>query len=167
MRTDVTLRRLDEDVLADLLAAAVAGADPLEVMPPVAGPPGWTPERREAFLDFHRARSLSATPVETTYAIVAGGTVAGAARLRPVDGVPGAVETGVWIDRPRRGTGVGRAVLGLLVAEARAAGATRLHADTTAGNQAARSLLARLGATMEVHGDEVTAWADLTTAGPR
>lgn len=42
MRTDVTLRRLDEDLLQELLDVAVVEADLYEVMPPVAGPPGWT-----------------------------------------------------------------------------------------------------------------------------
>jgi GNAT superfamily N-acetyltransferase len=43
----VKLTPLDEPALARLLEAAVSGADPLEVMPPVAGEPGRTPARLE------------------------------------------------------------------------------------------------------------------------
>ncbi|WP_212732706.1 hypothetical protein [Streptomyces oceani] len=67
MRSDVTPRRLDEGLLQDLLDVAVAEAEPDEVMPTVAGPAGWTGERRTAFSRFHQSRSLSAEPVESTY----------------------------------------------------------------------------------------------------
>ena len=40
----VALSPLDEPALARLLDAAMLGADPLEVMPPADGPPGWTPD---------------------------------------------------------------------------------------------------------------------------
>ncbi|GGK98765.1 hypothetical protein Ppa06_67000 [Planomonospora parontospora subsp. parontospora] len=82
MRSDVTLQPLDETSLRELLDAAVADADPLEVMPPVDGPAGWTAGRRQAFLDFHRARSLSGEPVETTYVIRRQHAHAAAARRR-------------------------------------------------------------------------------------
>jgi hypothetical protein len=73
---------LDETALARLLDAVVAGADPLEVMPPVAGPPGWTSARRSAFLDFHRGRSLDpVTAVERTWVVDVAGTAVGAGRL--------------------------------------------------------------------------------------
>ncbi|GAA1265547.1 hypothetical protein GCM10009677_17010 [Sphaerisporangium rubeum] len=162
MRSDVSLRPLDENLLQELLAAAAADADPVEVMPPVAGPGGWTDERREAFLRFHRSRSLCAEPVESTYAVVVGETVVGAARLFPLTDARRAVEAGVWIGRSYRGGGVGRAVLRGLVDLARAGGAERLFASTTAGNMAVRRLLAELGAEPACDGgDEVTAWVDL------
>lgn len=161
MRSDVTLRPLDEKLLRDLLEAAAADAGPLEVMPPVAGPAGWTDERREAFLRFHRSRSLSVEPVESTYAIVVGEKVVGAARLFPLTDARHAVEAGVWIGRSYRGGGVGRAVIRRLLDLARAGGAERLFASTTAGNTAARRLLAELGADLVRDGDEVTAWVDL------
>ena len=72
MRADVTLRQLDETLLRGLLDAAVADADPDEVMPPVAGPDGWTDERQAAFLSFHQSRSLATEPIEATYAILVG-----------------------------------------------------------------------------------------------
>ncbi|MYW04114.1 GNAT family N-acetyltransferase, partial [Streptomyces sp. SID3343] len=91
------LLRLDEDLTTALLDAAVADADPLEVMPPVDGPPGWTADRRAAFLAFHH--EWAATP--TTYAILVDGRVVGAARLQPAPA--GGLETGLWIGRSYRG----------------------------------------------------------------
>ncbi|MGI5422414.1 N-acetyltransferase family protein [Actinomadura luteofluorescens] len=150
----VALTPLDEPALARLLDAAVTGADPLEVMPPVGGPPGWTPERRAAFLEFHRARCLnSATAVERTWVVDVDGEAAGAARLQP-DG--DAVEAGIWLSRSSRGRGIGARVTALLLAEARSSGAARLLASTTAGNRGARALLEGAGATLIVEGDEVT-----------
>jgi RimJ/RimL family protein N-acetyltransferase len=141
----VSLRPLDESTLPALLAAAVAGADPLEVMPPVPGPGGWTAERRAAFLRFHRSRALAPEPVEATYLVLAGDEVAGAARLEPL-AADGVVEAGMWLARRHRGRGVGTAVLGLLLECARAGGATRVVASTTAGNTAMRRVLAAHGA---------------------
>ncbi|ONK14504.1 GNAT family N-acetyltransferase [Streptomyces sp. MP131-18] len=168
VRGDVRLRPLDEALLRRLLAAAVADADPLDVMPPVAGPPGWTRERREAFVRFHRSRSLSARPVESTYAIVltgpdgaggAGGAsgVVGAARLAPVAEEPGSVEAGVWLGRSVRGAGVGGAVLRQLAGIARAGGAVRMVAETTPDNIASQRILSALCASVTRHDNAVTA----------
>ncbi|MFB9685736.1 GNAT family N-acetyltransferase [Amycolatopsis plumensis] len=150
-----SLTPLDEAALARLLEAAEAGADPLEVMPPVDGPPGWTPARREAFLAFHRARSLDpVTAVERTWVIDTDGTAVGAARLEPHGD---AVEAGIWLARAARGRGIGRQVTALLLAEARAGGAARFIASTTAGNRGARALLSGVGAALTTEGDEVAA----------
>jgi len=156
----ITLTPLDEPALARLLEAAVAGADPLEVMPPVEGVPGWTSARRSAFLAFHRGRSLDPpTAVERTWVVDLDGTAVGAARLeRHGD----AVEAGIWLSRGTRGRGVGREVTKLLLAEARTSGAARFIATTTAGNAAARALLGGLGADLTTHGDEVRAELRLT-----
>lgn len=161
MRSDVTLGPLDENLLQDLLDVAAADADPLEVMPPVDGPAGWTDECRKAFLQFHRSRSLSAEPVESTYAIVVGEAVAWAARLFPLKDARYAVEAGVWIGRSYRSSGVGRVVSRQLLDLARADGVERLFASTTVGNTAAQRLLAALGVELVREGDEVTAWVDL------
>ncbi|WP_206787144.1 GNAT family N-acetyltransferase [Amycolatopsis sp. MtRt-6] len=151
----IVLTPLDEAALARLREAAVAGADPLEVMPPVDGPPGWTPTRREAFLAFHRVRSLNpATAVERTWVIDADGTAVGAARLEPHGD---AVEAGIWLARDARGRGIGKQVTALLLAEARESGAARFVASTTADNHGARALLAETGATLATEGDEVAA----------
>ncbi|MFJ7218169.1 GNAT family N-acetyltransferase [Amycolatopsis sp. NPDC098790] len=151
----ITLTPLDEPALARLLEAAVAGADPLDVMPPVDGPPGWIAARRAAFLDFHRGRSLNpATAVERTWVVDADGIAVGAARLeRHGD----AVEAGIWLSRDARGRGIGREVTQLLLAEARSSGATRFIASTTPENRGARSLLAGLGAALTIDGGEVRA----------
>ncbi|NYI03904.1 GNAT family N-acetyltransferase [Allostreptomyces psammosilenae] len=174
---DVRLRVLDEETLPALLACAVADADPAEVMPvPDDGaPPGWTPARRRAFLDFHRSRALVTTgpPVETTYLVVVDGRVAGAARLRAEEQGT-ALETGVWIGRSDRGRGIGGRVAELLLAEAARSGARRLDASTTVRNVAARRLLRRAGAELREEADgEVRATVPLPPAptarqpGPR
>jgi RimJ/RimL family protein N-acetyltransferase len=165
MRSDVTLRRLDEGLLQDLLDVAVVDADPHEVMPPVAGPAGWTDERRTAFSQFHQSRSLSAEPAETTYAIVVGDAVVGAARLCPLEGAEHAVEAGVWIGRSHRGSGVGSAVLRDLLVLARADGFDSMFVSTKPDNTASQRLLAAMGVELVREGDSVTAWVDLVAAG--
>ncbi|WP_329255614.1 GNAT family N-acetyltransferase [Actinoallomurus sp. NBC_01490] len=135
----VTLRPIDEELLPRVLEAAVGGADPAEAMPPVPGPPGWTPERRAAFGDFHR------TVAGTTYAVMTGGEVIGATRLTPAE-APGAAEIGIWLTREARGKGHGVEALHLLIEEARARGTTALIAETDAANAPAVGLLRTLGA---------------------
>ncbi len=156
---EVLLRPLTEELLQRLLATAVTDADPVEVMPPIAGPPGWTQTRRQAFLDFHRSRSVGCPdPVEHTYAVVVSGDVVGAARLQPADD---GVEVGVWLGRAHRGLGIGRAIIEQLRSLATAAGAARLTANTTSQNVAAQRLLAQAGADLRIDGDEVAAALDL------
>ncbi|WP_326947113.1 GNAT family N-acetyltransferase [Amycolatopsis sp. NBC_01307] len=149
------LTPLDEPALARLLEAAVAGADPLEVMPPVDGPSGWTPERRAAFLEFHRARSLRPeTAVERTWVVDVARAAVGAARLeRHGD----AVEAGIWLSRDVRGRGIGKQVTASLLDLAKDSDATRFVASTTAGNRGARTLLSGIGASLATEGDDVTA----------
>ncbi|MFI5964026.1 GNAT family N-acetyltransferase [Streptomyces asoensis] len=163
MRSDVTLHPLDRACLPDLLHAAVEDADPLEVMPPVPGPGGWTTERRSAFVRFHESRSLSAHPVETTFVIAVSGRVVGAARLCPVEDRDGTVEAGVWIGRSHRGTGVGAAVLELLLARARASGWDEVCVSTTPQNGAVRALMAAVGADLVPDGDELVGCVRLTS----
>ena len=149
----VALRPLDEPLLELLLATAVAESDPLEVMPPVDGPPGWTDERRRAFVAFHRSRALASPPVERTWAVLADDEVAGAVRAEPVDDA-GGVELGIWIGRRWRAHGVGRRAMQELLARTADA---RVIASTTADNTAAQRLMQGLGATLRVAGDEVAA----------
>ncbi|PXX63182.1 RimJ/RimL family protein N-acetyltransferase [Nocardia tenerifensis] len=148
----VGLEPLTEGNLALLLDAAVAEAHPLEVMPPIAGAPGWNAERRRAFLEFHRGRALADQPVEYTYVITVGGRVVGAARLQPGEA---GLEAGVWIGRSDRGRGVGGVVAERLRAIAAEIGARRIVAVTTVGNTAARRLLGAANSTVD--GDTVTA----------
>ena len=157
--TQVELLPLDEDSLKDLLAAAVADSDPLEVMPPVDGPAGWNEARRQAFLEFHWARSLrTENPVETTYVIVANNQVVGAARLEPKED---GLEAGVWIGISHRGQGIGQQVGALLLREAKTAGAGTFLASTTTDNLAAQALLKRAGAALDVKAGDVEASLDL------
>lgn len=159
-RVHIGLRRLDEPLLAALCDTAAAGADPLEVMPPVPGPPGWTVRRRAAFVAFHRERSVTAPrPVERTWAVVVDGEVAGAARLAPVDG---GEEAGIWLARPWRGRGVGATVLRMLVERADGP----VVAETTADNGAAVAVLRGLGAGVTVEGDTVHARWDRAAGRP-
>lgn len=157
---DETLRliEIDEGNLPRLLAAAVAGSSPEEVMPPVGGPPGWTPENREAFRAFHRERFAGlAGPLRSAmYAIVAGGETIGMIRLTLKDDA-GTAETGLWLARTVRGRGYGAAALRALLAEAAGAGARRVVAETTAANAPALGVLRRCGATTERDGDAVRA----------
>ncbi|WP_330334098.1 GNAT family N-acetyltransferase [Streptomyces sp. NBC_00536] len=179
MRTDVTLRPLDPDLLDALLRTAVADADPREVMPPVPGSTGWTAGAREAFLRFHRSRSLSAEPVEATFAVLVGPEVAGAARLCPAAAPAGpaaasgrtveagrTAEAGVWIGRGHRGAGVGGAVLRQLLDRARADGFEAVLISTRPDNTPVHRLITALGVAL-VHGpDAVTARVDLTPGRP-
>ena len=128
----VTLRPIDEEVLAELLTLAVADAAPEEVMPVMAGPPGWTAPRREAFLAFHRERrdGLAGDRRELGLAIVAERRLVGVARLAALE-VPETYEAGIWLGRSARGRGVGSAALRALVAEAGAIGAAAVVAYTT------------------------------------
>ncbi|MDT8915531.1 GNAT family N-acetyltransferase [Amycolatopsis sp. PS_44_ISF1] len=160
---EIVLTPLDEPALARLLAAAVDGAEPHEVMPPVDGPPGWTPGRRAAFLAFHRRRSLDPdTAIETTWLVEVDGRAAGAARLQPVLGGSAIeVEAGVWLGRWARGRGIGKRVAEVLLESARDGGATRFIASTTVDNTAARRLLRGTGAELDVHGAEVDARLEL------
>lgn len=159
------LRRLDEDLLSELLETAVKDADPGEVMPPVAGPPGWTRQRRDAFVRFHRERALAEQPVERTFAIIFEDAVVGSARLEAVPDEPGGVELGVWLGRSLRGRGLAHKVLIELVDAARSMGARHVLASTTTSNPAAQRALAALGADLTQVGDTaITAHLLLTPA---
>jgi RimJ/RimL family protein N-acetyltransferase len=160
---EVRLEPLDEDLTARLLAVAVADATPADVMPPVDGPPGWTPASRAAFVAFHRERHTGlAGPTRTVmHAVLVDGDVVGMIRMTVTE--PGIVETGMWLARSVRGRGLGTAALAALIERARAAGAARVVADTTPANAPALAVLRRLGATLRPDGDKVYAHLDLTT----
>jgi hypothetical protein len=99
----VCLLSVDDDALERLLATAVTDADPAEVMPPVAGPAGWTAQRQDAFRAFHRARrgGLAGALHESTFAVAADGLIVGSARLELKE--PGTLEAGLWLARSARG----------------------------------------------------------------
>jgi pyridoxamine 5'-phosphate oxidase len=141
----VELCPLDELLLAELTRVAVAQAEPDEVMPPVpdeeAGAAGWTARREAAFGAFHRTRSLGAGADQSAFAVIADGSVAGAARLAPVPGESGTLEAGLWLARDQRGRGVGRRVLRRLHETALRRWQRRLLVRTTPQNAALRRLV--------------------------
>jgi RimJ/RimL family protein N-acetyltransferase len=159
----VWLAPVDEQVLALLVTAATSDASPNEVTPPV--PPGneWVPARIEWLRSFHRDRrsGLDGPAAEASWAVVADGDVVGAIRLKRIDGSD-AVEVGLWLTRSVRGRGLGRRAVAAALQEARAAWATAVRADTTAGNRGAIALLEALGFDCTpVEGDAVIAWRAL------
>ena len=163
----VAIVPVDEDVLDVLLGVAVADAEPIDVMPPVAGPPGWTDAARAAFAAHHRSRrpGLAGPHAEVTWAILADGAVVGSARLHRVG--PGCLEMGVWLGRSARAHGVGTALVPLLVAEAGRLGATTVIAETTADNVGALATLRRNGALLTDHpGGHVRAELPVPPVGP-
>lgn len=159
----VAVRQMDEEVLEELLAVAVEDAAPEDVMPSVAGPPGWTARRRDAFRDWHRSRfpGLAGPLRESTFAVVHDGAVVGSARLAARDS-PDVLETGMWLGRSQRGRGIGTAALRILLDEAAKAGARMVVADTMAHNTAALTALRRNGATLTTSRDSIGVLAELT-----
>ncbi|MEJ3745581.1 GNAT family N-acetyltransferase [Actinomycetes bacterium KLBMP 9797] len=147
MTSSVRLAAIDSAESAEaLLAVAVAEADPADVMPPVAGPPGWTAARRAAFRAFHRLffQGLAGPHRTIMFGVVADGHLVGMIRMRRSGA--DSVETGMWLGRSARGRGIGSAALRALVAEAAAAGARTVVAETTSDNHAALAALRRCGA---------------------
>jgi RimJ/RimL family protein N-acetyltransferase len=159
------LRPVGEATLSRLVAAALEGAEPDEVTPPVAPGGGWTPERIEWLRAFHRdrRRGLDGPAQEVTWAVVeiTGGSraaerVVGSVRLRRT-GEPGVLETGIWLVRDARGRGVGRQAVRLVLDRAREAGARTVRAETTSGNAGAVALLRSLGFGAVEDGDRIRA----------
>lgn len=140
----VECRQVDEEGLEERLAVAVEDAAPEEVMPPVAGPPGWTLERREAFRNWHRARraGLAGPLHESTFAVIHDGKIVGSARLALRDS-HGVLETSMWLARSWRGHRIGTAALRILLHEAARAGERAVVADTKAHHTAALAALRR------------------------
>ncbi|MFF3455298.1 GNAT family N-acetyltransferase [Streptomyces sp. NPDC002730] len=165
----VELRHVDEEMLQGLLAVAVNEAAPGEVMPPVAGPPGWTPARQGAFRAWHRARrpGLAGPLRESTFAILTDGQIIGSARLACRDSQE-VLETGMWLARSARGRGIGTAALRALLNEAARADARLVVAETTATNLGAIAALRRNDArlTTDQHNGHVLALLPLDQAQP-
>lgn len=151
LQHSVELITVDEEVLAALVAVATADADPDDVTPPFGA--GWTPQRIEWLQSFHRDRRAGlANGDEETAAIRVDGRVVGATRLHRSAETTGDLEYGVWLSKAARGKGLSAPVLDLVAQRAAQAGASRLIAITTAGNEPALRTLRRAGA--ELHRDE-------------
>lgn len=131
----VQLVPVDPGVLDALLTAAIDGAEPDEVTPPLG--PGWTPDRLTWLRTYHEERRVgfSGGGAEETRAVRVSGRIVGASRLQrtnPPD--PTEVEWGIWLVKDARGQGVAHAVLTLEMARAARSGASRLVAHTTLDN---------------------------------
>lgn len=114
VRPAITLRRLDPgdaDDVAAVVAAAVAGALPWEVMPPDVAPEpdDWTLARERAYARFLRTRPPDEASWLVVEGTVGGGEVVGVARLAGQGAAN--LEAGVWLIRTARGRGVGITVL--------------------------------------------------------
>lgn len=157
---------IDDEVLALLVRAAIDGADPDEVTPPLTPGTAWTPERIAWLHDFHRDRraGLDGTAAEATWAVVLDGDVVGSVRLRRTAD-PAALEVGAWLIRDVRRRGFGRTIMAGVVAQAEALGAIKLQADTTTDNAAALAVLRGLGFTLtqDSRSDEIHAELLLTS----
>lgn len=146
----VALLDVTEDILEQLLTVAIQGADPAEVTPPLGSAAGWNSERISWFRAYHQAAwaGLDGPAQQKSWAISCDGELAGSIRLKRTGGAT--LETGIWLARSFRGRGVGGEALRLVKAQAAAAGAWELEADTTAGNAGALALLRSAGAELEV-----------------
>lgn len=142
----ISLQAIDDTTLGELLTVAVSDASPEEVMPPVAGPPGWNDVRQAAFRSFYRSRrdGLRGQHAETMLAIFDGNRLVGSGRLARL--VSGTFETGLWLARTARRSGIGAKALHALKQRAAAEGAKRLIAMTTQNNAAAIGALRNCGA---------------------
>ncbi len=162
----VELRPLEtaEDV-AGLVAAAVAGAEPDEVIPPLDGPPGWTPERIEFCRSFlaDRTGGLDNELRTAAYTIVADGEVAGMIRISRRE-EPGELEMGMWLTREFRGRGLAVVAVRLVLARAAQGGGRVMVAHTGPDNAAARATLARCGAALVERDGRIHATFDLSPA---
>ncbi|MEV0152699.1 GNAT family N-acetyltransferase [Micromonospora sp. NPDC050686] len=167
MTGSVRLEPVDERNLEPLLSVAVAEAEPVDVMPPVEAPAGWSQARREAFREFHRASfgGLEGPTRTRMYAVIASGEVVGMIRMTRCD-EPGVVETGMWLGRSARGRGLGAAALRELLNAAAAAGMRTVVAETTAENAGAISVLNKCGAKLHEHAGKVRAEMCLDSALP-
>ncbi|KUM33139.1 GNAT family N-acetyltransferase [Arthrobacter sp. EPSL27] len=144
----VRLVDVTEQVLEQLLVVAIQDADADEVTPPLGSASGWNSERISWFREYHHAAAgLEGPAHQKSWAISAGGKLAGSIRLRRTG--PGTVETGIWLGRSHRGKGIAHEALRLVIERAAASGADVLEADTTAGNTAALALLRSAGASFE------------------
>jgi RimJ/RimL family protein N-acetyltransferase len=156
--TGVELRPVDEAVLARLIGAALSGAEPDEVTPPVPSAGRWGPERIEWLRRFHRDRrmGLDGPLGEATWAVASDGEIVGAVRLKRT-AEPGVLETGIWLGRHARGRSIGRQAVAAVLDRARGMGAREVRADTSRDNAAALYVLQRSGFRTTDEGDRVVA----------
>lgn len=155
----VELVAVDAGVLDELVAAAVADADPEDVTPPLGT--GWTRERLAWLRTYHRERvaGFAGDGDEETAAIRLDGRIIGGTRLQRTDPAdPTEVEWGIWLVKAARGQGIAHRVLALATQRAIQSGAQRLVAHTRSTNLPAIEVLQRAGASLHQEpGGTVTA----------
>jgi RimJ/RimL family protein N-acetyltransferase len=137
----IRLSKLDPATAGQLVAAAVAGAAPAEVMPHTGGP-DWTADAQAAYHGFLEAQL--ADEDTATYTVGMGDAIVGVIRLTRRDAIT--AETGMWLCRHARGRGLGTAALRAVLVAARGLGYRVVVAETTADNAAALGVLAACGA---------------------
>jgi RimJ/RimL family protein N-acetyltransferase len=153
-RGGVGFAELDEETLGELLYVAMTDAEPSDVMAPMEGDPGWTPERTELFLAGHRRnrRGEQEGTRQVTMAVVHNGAVAGSVRFEPIE--DGTREIGLWVSRSHRGHGVSTQVLHLGADFARdELGAREIFANTSSTNLPAVTALRHAGYAIEERPD--------------
>lgn len=150
----VALTPVDEQTLTELLMVAITEATADEVTPPLTSGPDWTEERQQWFRSYHREHrnQLDGSTGEATWAVVRDGQPVGSVRLKRTSS-PDTLEGGIWLGRSVRGQGVGTAAIKALLAEALAAGAAMLVADTASTNVAAQTAMRRAGFTLAAGAD--------------
>lgn len=140
------------------MGTSAASAD--DVTPPLSAGDLWTAERIAWLRRFHRDRrsGLDGPTREATWAVVLADRVVGSVRLQRTEDL-GVLETGIWLSRPVRGRGVGRAALAEVVRRAAVVPAVAVRAETTTADQTALALLRSLGfdLTASPHGRVVSA----------
>ncbi|MFC0674544.1 GNAT family N-acetyltransferase [Brachybacterium hainanense] len=143
------LRTIDDALLAELLRVAVLDAAADEVTPPLTPGHGWTPQRQDWFVAYHRRcrDGLAGPSGEAAWAVVVDGAPMGCVRLKRT-AEAGVLEVGIWLRRSARGRGIGSQAMTAVLAEASAAGASAVVADTASGNRGACALLRAAGFTL-------------------
>ena len=138
---EVCFAELDENTLGELLYLAMTDAEPSDVMAPMPGDPGWTPERTELFLEGHRRcrRGPDEANRQVTMAVIHNGAVAGSVRFEPIEDGGACREIGLWLSRTHRGHGISTRVLQLGAEFARdELDAREVFANTSVTNRARR-----------------------------
>lgn len=138
---EITLVDVGEAMLERLLQLAQQNAAANDVTPPLGTGTGWNTERRAWFRAYHRAAAagLDGPAGEKSWAVLCDGRPAGSVRLKRT--AEATAETGIWLGRSFRGSGIATAAFALVLAEARRAGLSHVVATTTAGNVGAVRLL--------------------------
>jgi RimJ/RimL family protein N-acetyltransferase len=150
---EVSLVTVTDTVLSQLVEAAVHGAEPDDVTPPLDDDPQWTAGRVAWLRDYHLTRrdGLDGEHREKTYAIAVMAnperqTIAGAVRMARIGSDNRVLEIGIWLARPFRGQGIAATAIRLLLDDIDTNDLADVAiATTTSSNVGALTLLCTLG----------------------